>query len=429
MAALQDLAERVKPTIYVDLDTGTDEDSATGTESQPYKSLGFAFIQHDPEDHIFKSRASVTGAISADGDPAERLAWKEPAKAAIKKAQGARSAHLKKLTKHQQAADKEEETKQARQKTFEDAKKIILKEPTTPFRKITTRDTDFELGEGEVKGTRVEIWGRIHRFRPQKQATFITLRDGYGKLQCILTGDLTKTFDALIFAQETSLVLYGEMMKVPAGQTAPDNRELHVDYYKVYGTAPLDADAITNRISAQQDPWESAMLDQRHLALRGDTASAVMKVRSSIKNALCNIYEEWAFTEVSPPAFVQTQVEGGSTLFKLDYYGEEAYLTQSSQLYLETVIPSLGNVFCIEKSFRAEKSLTRRHLSEYTHVEAELDFIKFDDLLDHLEKLIITLIQALQKKPAIWALIMELNPEFKMPATPFKVCYSLRWPS
>lgn len=350
------------------------------------------------------------------------MVWKEPAKAAIKKAQNALDAHKKKLVKQEQIAAAEKEKDAARLKTLEDSKKIVLTEDSSlpAAVKIRISQKDIELGEGETKGTRVKVSGNIHRLREQKQATFITLVDGYGKLQCILQGDLTKTYDALTFAQGTCLILYGEMRKVPAGQSAPDNRELHVDFYKVIGRSPSDADAITNKISHQQDPWESSMLDNRHLVLRGETASSVMEVRSAVEWAFQKAYKEMEFKKVSPPAFVQTQVEGGSTLFELDYYGEKAYLTQSSQLYLETVISSLGDVYCIEKSFRAEKSLTRRHLSEYTHVEAELNFIEFEDLLDHLEEMISTVINTIMADPKIAAIIKELNPEFVAPARPFK---------
>lgn len=424
MAAVQDLAERVKKsTIYIDSDIGIDDESATGSESKPYKSLAYAYIQHGgSEGNTYQSRASTTGAVSADGDPAERLVWKEPAKSAIKKAQGALDAHKKKLLKQQQQAAQEQEKEKARLKTLEEAKKIVLTEdPSLPKAvKITIGNKDVKLGEGDVKGTRVKVSGRIHRLREQKEFTFITLIDGYGHLSCVLSGDLTKTYDALTFAQGTSLTLFGEMKKVPAKQRAPDDRELHVDYYKVLGASPSDADAITNRVSAQQDPWEATMLDQRHLVLRGDTASSVMKVRSAVEWAFAKAYKEMHFTKISPPAFVQTQVEGGSTLFELDYYGEKTYLTQSSQLYLETGIPSLGNVYCIEKSFRAEKSLTRRHLSEYTHVEAELDFIDFEDLLDHLEEIISKVINTILEDKEIAGYIKELNPDFKAPSRPFK---------
>jgi asparaginyl-tRNA synthetase len=227
------------------------------------------------------------------------------------------------------------------------------------------------------------------------------------------------SYEALTFAQGTSLALYGEMRKVLAGQTAPDDRELHVDYYEVLGASPSDEDAITNRVSSQQNQWDPQMLDQRHLVLRGDTAASLMKIRASVERAFQKVYEDMQLTKVSPPALVQTQVEGGATLFSAPYYDETAYLTQSSQLYLETVLPSLGDVYCIEKSFRAEKSLTRRHLSEYTHVEAELDYIEFGDLLEHLEEVICRVIDIVLDEPQIAGYLKELNPTFEKPQRPF----------
>jgi asparaginyl-tRNA synthetase len=422
MAAIQELAERVKndEKCYVDTDAGDDE-TGDGSEFKPYKTLPRAYIQNfQKPTPQYLIRASATGPVGPEEDPSVRLLWKEPAKSAVKKAQNAVDAHKKKLQKQQQAAAAEEEQKKARLQNLETAKKIKLQKPDLPAQKIKIGRRDVELGDGEKKGTRVLVYGRIHRLRVQKQATFITLIDGYGQLQCVLqAGDLTKTYDALTFAQGTSLALYGEMRKVPEGQSAPDGRELHVDYYEVIGTSPSDEDAITNRVSAQQNQWDTQMLDNRHLVLRGENASALMKIRAAVERAFQKVYDDMELTKVSPPALVQTQVEGGATLFSAPYYDETAYLTQSSQLYLETVLPSLGDVYCIEKSFRAEKSLTRRHLSEYTHVEAELDFITFDDLLVHLEEVICRVIDIVLDNPTIAAHLKELNPTFQKPSRPF----------
>lgn len=147
--------------------------------------------------------------------------------------------------------------------------------------------------------------------------------------------------------------------------------------------------------------------------------SAVMKVRAALLKSVRRVYDEEHLTEVTPPCMVQTQVEGGSTLFKMNYYGEEAYLTQSSQLYLETCLASLGDVYTIQESFRAEKSHTRRHLSEYTHIEAELAFLTFDDLLQHIETLIVKSVQYVLEDPIAGPLVKQLNPNFKAPKAPF----------
>jgi asparaginyl-tRNA synthetase len=421
------MAAATTKSVYIDEDVGKDDSSAVGTEAAPYKSLFYAFTQHPPTTEGIKylTRKSQTGPVGEGGNEAARLEWKPAAKSAMKKANNLWEGSKKKAAKAQELAIREKEEAEKRHAILEEAKKVVVKEDSSLPRpvKIRLHVTDpsiVRLGsaESDTPGTRVRVLGRVHRFRAQKEVIFITLYDGHGLLQCVLTGDLVKTYDMMTLTLETSLAIHGEMRAVPPKQHAPNDRELHADFFTIIGKAVGGKEAINTRIAPDSEP--QTLYDNRHLVLRGENSSSVMKVRAAALRAFRQTYEETQMLEVTPPAMVQTQVEGGSTLFAFDYYGEQAYLTQSSQLYLETCIASLGDVFCVSPSFRAEKSLTRRHLSEYTHIEAELDFITFNDLLDHLEQVISRVIEILLSDAQIVQYIKNLNPDFKVPSRPFR---------
>ena len=207
-------------------------------------------------------------------------------------------------------------------------------------------------------------------------------------------------------------------MAVPEGHMAPNGHELLVDFWEVIRIAPSGEDSFECRLN--QEASVDVLLNQRHLVHRGDTATKILKMRSWLLGAFRGHFEDSGYFEVTPPCLVQTQVEGGSTLFELDYFGEKAYLTQSSQLYLETVCPSLGDVYCIQESFRAERSRTRRHLSEFTHIEAEFSFIQFNDLLIRIEDMVCDVISRMLKNPNSAAYLKDLNPGFIVPKRPFK---------
>ncbi|VDK41445.1 unnamed protein product [Taenia asiatica] len=264
-------------------------------------------------------------------------------------------------------------------------------------------------------GKRVQVFGWVHRIRRQsKQLMFIILRDGTGLLQCLLTGDLSRTADGLTLSTESSVFVKGTVSKVPAGQKAPGDVEVQVDYWECIGKAPAGGVEAVVTDESEID-WQ---LDQRHLMLRSSKGYTIVKLVAVIAEAFREHYKDRGFTEVHPPTLVQTQVEGGSTLFKLDYFGEPAYLTQSSQLYLETCIPAVGDCYCMVRSYRAERSRTRRHLSEYVHIEAESPFIEFDDLLNQIEDLVVDVSERVMKKAG--DMILEINPKFKPPGKPFR---------
>lgn len=402
-------AETTTPqAVHVSEHAGNDA-SGDGTLASPFATVVKA-VEYCTDHSVAENLIKVQKADEPD--------YKEVSGAALKKAKKRIEEIKKKEKKTQEAkkaqAEAELKAKDDEEKRLAESKKIVLKEPENAPKaeKIKLRKAV------ELRGKRVRVSGWVHRMRTQgKDMRFIVLRDGTGYLQCVMTGQQCHTYDALTLTMESTITVYGIIKELPAGKTAPNNHELVVDFWELIHKAPGGDDAFGNKLNADAD--SSVLLDQRHLVLRGETASAVLRCRSAILKAFRDHFDSRGFTEVTPPCMVQTQVEGGSTLFNLDYYGEPAFMTQSSQLYLETCLPSLGDVYCLAESYRAEKSHTRRHLSEYTHLEAEMAFISFDDLLGSLEDLVCDTIDRVLSHPATAELVRQLNPDFKKPERPF----------
>ena len=381
--------------VYVCFVTGNDE-TGKGTKESPFKTLVAALS--------VKGSYFVRKSLEEDYLPA--------AKTALKKATNFIQLQAKKETKQkeQAAASKQEEDAK-----MQAASKIILVEDSSlpAAQRIKIRESVAS------RGKRIKVSGWVHRLRSQgKNMMFVVLRDGSGFLQCLLTNELCQTLDAITLTVESTITVYGTIAAVPEGQTAPDGHEMMVDYWELIHRAPSDLESFENVLNTESNV--DVLFNNRHLVIRGDTASKIIKLRSKVMYEFRNHYHANYYTEVTPPCLVQTQCEGGSTLFSFDYYGEQAYLTQSSQLYLETVCPSVGDVFCIQESFRAEKARTRRHLSEFTHVEAECPFLTFEELQDRVEFLICDVTERIMKDPELAAMVMELNPDFKPLKRPFK---------
>lgn len=325
--------------------------------------------------------------------------------------------NVKKLWTREQMKNEAKEKKQAednlrREKNLEEARRIIVQNDPTLPEAVTAKIRDLEAHRGQ----RVKVFGWVHRMRRQgKTLMFIVLRDGTGYLQCLLSDKLCQCYNGLVLSTESTVAVYGTLNLVPEGKQAPGGHELTCDYWELIGLAP--AGGADNLINEESDV--DVQLNNRHMMLRGENMSKIFKVRSAVIHCFRSHFFDRGYYEVTPPTLVQTQVEGGSTLFKLDYFGEEAFLTQSSQLYLETCIPALGDTFCIAQSYRAEQSRTRRHLAEYTHIEAECPFMTFEDLLDRLEDLVCDVVDRVLQSPAA-QLVKELHPEFKPPKRPFK---------
>lgn len=238
----------------------------------------------------------------------------------------------------------------------------------------------------EHEGKEVTLKGWLYNKRSSGKLWFLILRDGTGTIQCVISkADVDEeTFDICgELTQESSLMVTG---LVSPDKRAPSGYELQVT--RVQAVQIARDYPITPK-----EHGTAFLMDHRHLWLRSSRQTAILKVRHEIIKACRDYFDSNGFTLVDTPIFTPAACEGTTTLFETDYFGEKAYLTQSGQLYSEASIGALGKVYCFGPTFRAEKSKTRRHLTEFWMVEPEVAYADLDDNMDLAEQFLSFIVQ------------------------------------
>jgi asparaginyl-tRNA synthetase len=247
--------------------------------------------------------------------------------------------------------------------------------------------TIAEIGSHE--GQTVTIRGWLYNLRESGKLLFPILRDGSGQIQGVVPKSAVppEVFDAIRgLTQESSVIVEG---KVRADKRAPGGYELDVANVQVL-----------QRVS-EDDPYPITpkehgvdfLMEHRHLWVRSPRQASILRVRAEIIKAARDFFDERGFTLTDPPIITPAACEGTTTLFPVNYFDEQAYLTQSGQLYIEATAMALGKVYSFGPTFRAEKSKTRRHLTEFWMVEPEVAYATLDDLMDLAEGLISFLVK------------------------------------
>src|SRR5437773_3968670 len=250
---------------------------------------------------------------------------------------------------------------------------------------------------GKHDGQSVTIRGWLYNLRESGKLLFPIFRDGSGTIQGVVLKNAVppEVFDAVKgLTQESSVIAEG---KVRADKRAPGGYELDVSNVQVLQRVPENEPFP---ISLKEHGVDFLM-EHRHLWIRTPRQAAILRVRAEIIKAARDFFDERGFTLTDPPILTPAACEGTSTLFPVDYFEEQAYLTQSGQLYIEATAMALGKVYSFGPTFRAEKSKTRRHLTEFWMLEPEVAFATLDDLMDLAERLISFLVKrCLEKRSA-----------------------------
>lgn len=244
------------------------------------------------------------------------------------------------------------------------------------FISIKEAEQKVDAGSSEPLSLRGWVW----RERGSSAVKFIVLRDVSGILQCVIKPAVVGAEKFAVADKiqiEASMAITGTIKK---DARAPSGYELQVSDFELIGSSD------TFPLTKDQSP--EFLLDNRHLWLRSRKMTAILKIRSTVFGAIHAYFRDNRFYEYHSPIFQATQCEGGSTLFEVNYFGQPVFLSQSWQLYAEPAIFSLEKIYTIAPSFRAEKSKTSRHLTEYWHAEMEVAWASFDEIVSHGEGLL-----------------------------------------
>ncbi len=234
---------------------------------------------------------------------------------------------------------------------------------------------------GRYEGQPVTVRGWVTHIRSKGKIAFVVVRDGSGVVQAVASlqdvGEETLArMDGA--TQESSVVVTGT---VRADKRAPGGVELQVSSFEVAGSSP------DYPISPKEHGIEF-LLDHRHLWLRHRGPWAILRVRDEVEKAIRDFMYERDFVLIDSPILTPAACEGTSTLFETDYFDDKAYLSQSGQLYLEPACMAFDRVYCFGPTFRAEKSKTRRHLTEFWMIEPEMAWATLDDVMQLAEEMV-----------------------------------------
>ncbi len=253
-------------------------------------------------------------------------------------------------------------------------------------------------------GQEVRLQGWLYNRTDKGKLQFLLVRDGTGFAQCVVfEGDLpADVFEAAAgLTQESSLTVTGVVRQDDRAPGVPGGYELGVTGLEVLQQAQPDYPIQL------KEHGVDFLLDNRHLWLRSQTQWAVLRVRSTVIRAIRDWLDGHGFTNMDTPILTPAAGEGTTTLFETDYFGEPVYLAQTGQLYNEANIYALGPVYCFGPTFRAEKSKTRRHLTEFWMVEPEIPFCDLDMLMEVQEQFVSYIVQTCLEERAEELKVLE----------------------